>query len=103
MAGRTNTEKIEATAHEVVRQGVLLTNLDDRYRIEVGSLIADVRKQADRIHELAVKLTAVEQRLTHVEKLLDEGRTRRWQVWLAFVGAAFSAAAALVVAFARRP
>lgn len=103
MAGRTNTEKIEATSHEVLRQGVLLANLDDRYRIEVGNLIADVRKQTERVHELTVKLTALEQRLISAEKLLDEVRTRRWQVWLAFMGAALSAAVALGVAFARRP
>ena len=103
MTGRTNTEKIEATAQEVVRQGVLLANLDDRYRIEVGNLIADLRKQTERVHELTNRLTAAEQRLTHVEKLLDEVRTRRWQVWLAFMGAALSAAVALGLAFARRP
>ena len=103
MAGRTNTEKIEATANEVLRQGVLLANLDDPYRIEVGNLIADVRKLSERVQDLTVKLTAVEQRLTHVEKLLDEVRTRRWQVWLAFMGAALSAAVALAVAFVRRP
>jgi multidrug resistance efflux pump len=98
MAGRTNTEKIEATAHEVVRQGVLLANLDDRYRIEVGNLIADVRKQLERIQELTVKLSVLEQRLATAEKLLDEGRTRRWQVWLAIL----SATLALVVALVRK-
>jgi hypothetical protein len=102
MAGRTNTERIEATSHEVLRQGVLLANLDDRYRLEVGTLIADGRKQNERVQELTVKLTAVEQRLYHVEKLLDEVRTRRWQVWLAFMGAALSAAVAVAVAVAKK-
>lgn len=42
------------------------------------------------------------QRLNHLEKLLDESRTRRWQVWLAFCSAAMSAIVALTVAFVKK-
>ena len=102
MAGRTNTEKIEATAAEVVRQGNLLVRLDERYGAEVGTLMSDVRRLNEKAHELDIKMTSMDQRLLHVEQLLDEGRTRRWQVWLAFLGAAMSATVALVIAFVKR-
>jgi hypothetical protein len=58
-----------------------------------------VSELTTKTHELTLKSAVLDQRLAHVEKLLDEGRTRRWQVWLAFL----SAFVALAVAFARRP
>ena len=47
------------------------------------------------------RIPVLEQRIAHVEKLLDEGRTRRWQVWLAVLGASLSAVIALIVALVK--
>jgi hypothetical protein len=76
--------------------------LEERYRIEVKGLQADVEALTAHLHEQQLKAVAQDQRLLHVEKLLDEGRTRRWQVWLAFLGAILSAAIALTVSFVKR-
>jgi hypothetical protein len=69
----------------------------------VGELQIDVRRLTEKVHELTIRVATLEQRLIIVEKLLDEGRTRRWQVWLAFLGAILSASIALVIALVRRP
>jgi hypothetical protein len=103
LAARTNSEKIEAAEKEVLKQGHLLQFFEERYRAEVGLLQTESRGLSDRLHEQTLKIAVLEQRLSHAEKLLDEGRTRRWQVWLAFLGAALSATVALVVVFVRRP
>jgi predicted nucleic acid-binding Zn-ribbon protein len=102
MAARTNSEKIEVTEKEVLRQSSLLQSLEERYRDEVGDLQNDIRRLTEKVHELTVRVATLEQRVSHLEKLLDEGRTRRWQVWLAFMGAFLSAAVALTIAFAKK-
>lgn len=99
---RTNSEKVETAEKEILRQGHLLKHFEERYRDEVGELQSDLGHVTDKLHELTLKVNVNEQRLVHVEKLLDEGRTRRWQVWLAFLGAAMSATVALVIAFVKR-
>jgi chromosome segregation ATPase len=102
LAARTNSEKIEAAEREIQRQGHLLQHLEDRYRIEVGVLQADLRGIAERFQALALNVAVVEQRLAQVEKLIDEARTRRWQVWLAVLGAILSAVIALIVALVKK-
>ena len=48
------------------------------------------------------RVAVLEQRCAFLEKLLDEGRTRRWQVWLAVLGAIVSAFIALTIALIRK-
>jgi predicted transcriptional regulator len=102
LAARTNSEKIEAAEREVLKQGHLLQLLEERYRVEVGLLQAETRAVSDRLHEQSAKIAVLEQRLSHAEKLLDEARTRRWQLWLAIFSAVLSATIALIVALVKR-
>ncbi|MBO0699870.1 MAG: hypothetical protein J2P46_15840 [Zavarzinella sp.] len=102
LAARTNSEKIEAAEREVLEQRHLLKQFLERYDLEVGLLQSEVDKFATKTQELTLKVAVLEQRLAHVEKLLDESRTRRWQVWLAFLGAVLSATIALVIALVRK-
>jgi len=102
VAARTNSEKVEAAEREILKQGHLLRHFEERYRIEVSVLQSESRAATDQIHQLVLKVAVLEQRILTTEKLLDESRTRRWQVWLAFFSAAMSAVVAIVVAFAKR-
>ena len=128
MAAKTNSELIQDLAADMRQIGERLSvhaNVADleikRHETELSILSQECRRLSSELQVLQVRITSqeernlqferfnpervafLEQRATHLEKLLDEGRTRRWQVWLAFVGAALSAIVALVVAFARRP
>ncbi len=102
MAARTNSEKIEATQREILQQEHLLKQFQERYELEVGLLQSEVSELKKKVHALELQDPVQDNRLSNVEKLLDEGRTRRWQVWLAFLGAILSATVALIVAFAKR-
>ena len=91
-------EKIEAAEREILEQKHLLLHFQERYALEVGLLQSEVTEYTTKTHELTLKVPVLEQRLALVEKLLDEGRNRRWQVWLAIL----SATLALVVALVRK-
>lgn len=103
MAARTNSEKIESAEREILEQKHLLKQFQERYGLEVGLLESEAEKLTKSTQDLTLKVAVLEHRLASAEKLLDEGRTRRWQVWLAFLGAFLSAAVALAVALVRRP
>jgi hypothetical protein len=103
LAARTNSEKIESAEREILEQKHLLKQFQERYSLEVSLLQSEVDKLTTKTQELMLKAGVLEQRIVSAEKLLDEGRTRRWQVWLAFFGAILSATIALVVALVRRP
>jgi ferritin-like metal-binding protein YciE len=103
MAGRTQGERLEVIEQGVLRHSFQIENLEERFRTDLAMTKTQIRALEDRVAELASRVAVAEQRCTQMEKLLDEGRTRRWQVWLAFVGAALSATVALVIALVRRP
>lgn len=121
MPGRTNTERIEDVTKQVIvltrdveHLRAVLRDQAEAVRQDQGEIRSAVQALRSLLDDLKPRLAQVErfdpsqipvilQRLAHLEKLLDEGRTRRWQVWLAFLGAALSATVALVVAFVRRP
>ncbi|HEX3152443.1 MAG TPA: hypothetical protein VHR66_30495 [Gemmataceae bacterium] len=63
---------------------------------------AQIRVLEEKVVESAAKVALAEQRCKQMEKLLDEGRTRRWQVWLAFLGAAMGTATALLIAIIKK-
>lgn len=102
MAGRTQGERLEVVEQGVLRHSIQIDNLEERFRTDIARVQAQVRTLEDRVAELAARVAVAEQRCTQMEKLLDEARTRRWQVWLAFLGAILGVGTALVVAFARR-
>lgn len=128
MAAKTNTELIQELFDEIRKLGERLA-VDEKvterelkqHAEELASLKAKIEKAVESDQEIVVRTAALEQRCNqldrfdpervaalenqarHLEKLLDEVRTRRWQVWLAFTGAALSAAVALIAAFIRRP
>jgi len=119
VAGRTNTEKIEDIAKQVIvltrdveHLRAILRDQTESVRNDVTELRQVVQSLRSLIDELRPRVAHVEQsdpsqiavlvqRMGQLEKLLDEGRTRRWQVWLAFLGAILSATVALVVAFSK--
>jgi len=120
MAGRTNTDRIEEIGKQVISLSRDIEWLTDEFPEESKALRNDLvvtKKSIDdlardnavmqqRIAQLEItnpaQLPVLVQRLNHLDKLLDESRTRRWQVWLAFLSAAMSAIVALVVAFAKK-
>ena len=127
MAAKTNSELIQDLAADMRQIGERLSvhaNVADleikRHETELSILSQECRRLSSELQVLQVRITSqeernlqferfnpervafLEQRATHLEKLLDEGRTRRWQVWLAFLGAAMSATVALVIAFVKR-
>jgi hypothetical protein len=117
VAGRTNTEKIDDLARQVVILTRDVEHLTADFRNQnTGSTaeLAEVRKAGEALGRVAegllhrvanleqfkpAELPLVTQRIAHLEKLVEDGRTRRWQVWLAILGAAL----ALDVALVRRP
>lgn len=103
MAARTQGERLEVVENGILRHGFQIENLEERFRTDVSAFKIQVRLLEERFAELSARVAVAEQRCTQLEKLLDEGRTRRWQVWLAFLGAILSATIALVVALLRRP
>jgi hypothetical protein len=120
MAGRTNTEKID----DIGKQLVILTRDIEHLTADFRDLnfgiktdLSEQKKAAEalrlviegQVHRLIqleqygpANLPVLAQRVTHLEKLLDEGRTRRWQVWLAFLGATLTAGAALLIAIVKK-
>jgi hypothetical protein len=122
MPAPTNTERIAeleklvygyvASMEAATSQGQKdLQELDERLR----TVAAAHRHESEKTTNLEYRCSKLEtdridpaqfavlgQRLTHLEKLLDEGRTRRWQVWLAVLGAIFSAIIALIVAIIKK-
>jgi hypothetical protein len=113
----TNTERIDDIARQVViltRDVEHVTALLRDQGADLQKLTATVHDQSRQLEVLGLRITQIEKfdpsqiplgdrRLTHVEKLLDETRLTRRQVYLAFLAAALSATVALVVAFVRRP
>jgi len=102
MPSRTQTERIEAVEKEALRQGFQLQNLEDRSRSDIAILRAEIRRLEDRLLEVSPRLATSEQRCSQLEKLVEEGRTRRWQVWLAVLAAILSAVIALIVALVKK-
>ena len=120
MPARTNTERIE----EIGKQVIVLTRDVDHVSADLQKLTillqtelsqakAIIQQHDWRIVVLEQRLGQVEaftpsqipiqtQRINHLEKLVEEGRTRRWQVWIAFLGAILSAVIAAIVAIVRK-
>ena len=76
--------------------------LTDCVVVEVSLRSEIITRLAEIDKELSVQIAETHQRVEHLEKLLDEGRMRRWQVWLAFLGAILSATIALIVALVKK-
>ena len=102
MAARTHGERIEVAEKEVLRHGFQIESLEERFRTDVVVLKAQIRVLEEKAMESVAKAALTEQRCNQLEKLLDEGRTRRWQVWLAVLGAILSATIALIVALVKK-
>ena len=120
MPSKTNTDRIVDSEKEIVRLSTDFNNVversrsvEDVLRAEIHDLSRTLSRIEVGVSETKIRLnqlekfdptraSALEQRVIRLEKLLDESRTRRWQVWLAFLSAAMSAIVALTVAFAKR-
>jgi DNA repair exonuclease SbcCD ATPase subunit len=128
VAAKTNTELIQELFDEIRKLGERLA-VDEKvterelkqHAEELASLKAKIEKAAESGQEIVARTAALEQRCNqldrfdpervaalenqgrYLEKLVDEARTRRWQVWLALFGAILGMTTALVVAFVRRP
>jgi hypothetical protein len=127
VAAKTNTELIQDLTHELRQLGERLSvhatfaELEiKRHESELAAVTRDGENTVAELQRLSVRVVAleqrcgqierfnpervafVEQRLSGVEKLVEEVRTRRWQVWLAMLGAILSAVVALVVAFVKK-
>jgi len=120
MAGRTNSDRIE----DLNRQVIVLTRdvehviADSRERAELLSRsVADLKRKRDagdrRLDLLeqgfsyldshnTAQIPLLAQRLAQIEKQADENRIRKWQVWLAFIGAFLSILVAIVVSIVKR-
>lgn len=98
---KVNTDKLLEKQVEIIDR---LRTLESERQMEREKRIAlehrCERLEADRVDP--ANIAVLTQRTTYLEKLLDESRTRRWQVWLAFLSAGMSAVVALTVAFAKR-
>jgi hypothetical protein len=117
---RTNTDRIIDAEKEIIRLSADFENGIERLRSVEGVLQDELRSMRKVLAEMESKVNILEARLAHVErfdpkrvavleercafieKLLDEGRTRRWQVWLAVLGAILSAVIALIVALIKK-
>jgi hypothetical protein len=127
VAAKTNSELIQDLAADMRQIGERLSvhaNVADleikRHETELSILSQECKRISSELQVLQVRITSqeernlqferfnpervafLEQRATHLEKLLDEGRTRRWQVWLALLGAILSATIALIVALVKK-
>ncbi len=102
MPSRTNTDRIIEAEKEIARLSADFNNALQRLSSVEDSLRIELRRLADTVGDLAVKFSANDIRTGQLERLLDESRTRKWQVQLAFTGCLLSAVVALVVAFVKR-
>jgi hypothetical protein len=127
VAAKTNSELIQDLAADMRQFGERLSvhaNVADleikRHETELSILSQECKRISSELQVLQIRISSqeernlqferfnpervafLEQRATHLEKLLDEGRTRRWQVWLAVLGAILSASIALIVALVKK-
>jgi hypothetical protein len=120
MAGRTNTDRIEDIGKQVIvltrdvehlravlrdqSDAVRRDQIDNRNETQaLRSLVGELQQRVAGLERSDPgQIPVILQRIHHTEKLLDEGRTRRWQVWIAVFGAVLSATVALIIALVKR-
>ena len=120
MAGRTNSDRIEDLNRQVIvfTRDVEHVTADSRERAELLSRsVADLkRKRFVDDHRLdlleqgfsyldshnTAQIPLIAQRLAQLEKQTEENRIRKWQIWLALVGAFLSIVVAIVVSIVKR-
>lgn len=97
MPGKTNSDAIRELEKTAAVLGERLDNsLKD---IEISRF--EQKKHTDSAHQLEMRLTVLEQKFADLKTSLEETGRKRWQIWLALIGAGLSLAGNVALWLAR--
>jgi hypothetical protein len=102
MPTKTNTDKIDELAREQASFGATIKSEMARFEKQLDRHTVQIDKLQDTCTQVLARLAAIEQRLSHIDKQMDEIRTRRWQIYVLVLGWLFSTILAVLAFVMRR-